>query len=247
MLSGLPRSPVTNSNGYYSATVSYGWNGSVTPTKTSYTFSPTARSYNGATASQSDQDYTGSVIQPIISGYVRSSNGTTIEGVTLGGLPLSSVTNSGGVYSASVTYGWNGTVRPTKYNYTFSPTSRSYRNVTSNQSDRNYTGTPSTGVEKIGLDEKPSVFALDQNYPNPFNSETHVRYKLPEAGEVFLAVYDVWGQLICTLDVNKKQAGCHEAIWYGKNNAGETVSSGVYFLRMVVCDRVFLRKILFVK
>ncbi len=55
-------SDVTDPNGEYSITVDYGWSGTVTPTKTDYTFAPTERVYGNVTSNQSAQDYTGTDI-----------------------------------------------------------------------------------------------------------------------------------------------------------------------------------------
>ena len=52
-------STITNSNGYYSKQVPYGWSGTVTPSKSGYTFSPPSRSYSNVTSNQTNQDYTG--------------------------------------------------------------------------------------------------------------------------------------------------------------------------------------------
>lgn len=199
--------------------------------------------------SNTDQYFLGPNVTepPIISGYVCTSDGTGIEGVTMSGPPGPPSTTSSGYYSATVSYGWKGTITPTKSGYSFDPPTRSYSNVTSNQSDQNYTRIPPTRVEENLIDKKPMVFALDQNYPNPFNSETHIRYELPKTGKVYLAVYDVRGNAICTLVEHERSAGVYEVIWVGKNNAQETVSSGIYILRMYVRGHVFFRKILFVK
>jgi hypothetical protein len=142
VMNGLPGSPSTDSKGYYSATVSYGWSGTVTPTKTGYTFSPTSRSYSNVTGNLSDQNYTAQPLttQLTISGYVRAADGSGIEGVTMRGLPGSPSTDSKGYYSAKVSYGWGGTVAPEKSGYKFTPESRSYSNVTGDLSDQNYTG-----------------------------------------------------------------------------------------------------------
>ena len=135
---GLLGSPVTNSSGYYSSTVSYGWSGTVTPSLTGYTFAPASSSYSNVTSNRS-ADYTGTILTYAISGYVRTSEGVAISGVTMGGLPGSPVTNSSGFYSASVSYGWSGTVTPTRTGYIFVPASSDYSNVTSNLSV-DYTG-----------------------------------------------------------------------------------------------------------
>lgn len=50
-------SDVTDANGQYSLTVDYDWSGTVTPTKTDYTFNPTSKPYSNVTADQTNQDY----------------------------------------------------------------------------------------------------------------------------------------------------------------------------------------------
>jgi len=72
VMSGLPRNPSTDNNGYYSATVSFGWSGTVTPTKSGgYTFTPASRSYSNVILDQTGQDYTG-VVGPVNQPRVQS-------------------------------------------------------------------------------------------------------------------------------------------------------------------------------
>jgi len=63
---GLPGNPVTDENGYYTATVEYGWSGTVTTAKEGYTFKPASRPYSHVmldrpygkvTQNQANQDY----------------------------------------------------------------------------------------------------------------------------------------------------------------------------------------------
>jgi len=86
---------------------------------------------------------------PIISGYVRTPNGSGISDVLLafsndGG---NATTDSTGYYSNAVSHGWSGVVTPNKSGYVFNPPSISYSNVTSDISGQNYTGStgPPTG------------------------------------------------------------------------------------------------------
>jgi hypothetical protein len=57
----------------------------------------------------------------------------------MSGFPSSTITNSNGFYSATVNFGWSGTINPLLTGYIFVPVSYSYINVTSNQST-NYIG-----------------------------------------------------------------------------------------------------------
>jgi hypothetical protein len=57
-LSGLPGSPTTDGNGFYAGTVDYGWFGTVSPSKTGYSFNPFSISYSNLMANQSAQNYT---------------------------------------------------------------------------------------------------------------------------------------------------------------------------------------------
>jgi phage gpG-like protein len=141
-MNGLPGNPSTDTNGYYSGTVNYGWSGTVTPTKTGYSFNPPSKTYSNVTSNQT-QDYIGTTQTFTISGYVRTSGGVGISGVVMNGLPGNPSTDTNGYYSGTVNYGWSGTVTPTKAGYGFNPPSKAYSNVTSNQT-QDYIGTTQT-------------------------------------------------------------------------------------------------------
>ncbi|MGB5105601.1 MAG: C25 family cysteine peptidase [Candidatus Zixiibacteriota bacterium] len=79
----------------------------------------------------------------------------------------------------------------------------------------------------------PQEFALYQNFPNPFNPATTIQFDVPAASEVVIEIYNVVGQLIKTSYNGFVGAGSHEVAWNGANEAGQPVSSGVYFARMI--------------
>ncbi len=78
----------------------------------------------------------------------------------------------------------------------------------------------------------PSQYRLSQNYPNPFNPVTTIRYELPKSGSVRLEVFDILGRVVRTLVDQTQEAGYHSISWDGRNDMGEALSSGVYYLRM---------------
>ena len=142
VMNGLPGNPSTDTNGFYSATVSSGWSGTVTPTKAGYAFAPSSRTYTNVTSNEG-QDYIATMQAMTISGYVRTSGAVGISGVVMNGLPGNPTTDANGFYTGTVPYGWSGTVTPAKAGYSFSPSSKTYNNVISNQS-QDYVGTTQT-------------------------------------------------------------------------------------------------------
>ncbi len=68
-----------------------------------------------------------------------------------------------------------------------------------------------------------------QNYPNPFNPETWIPYTLFETGNVKLSIFDTGGELIREFKLGHQTRGPKRIHWDGKNAAGETVASGIYF------------------
>jgi photosystem II stability/assembly factor-like uncharacterized protein len=81
--------------------------------------------------------------------------------------------------------------------------------------------------------EVPNNFILKQNYPNPFNPRTVIPYSLKSAGYVRIIAYDILGREVQKLVDQKQSAGEYEVDFMGK-----FCSSGVYFYRMTVDDRI---------
>jgi hypothetical protein len=77
---------------------------------------------------------------------------------------------------------------------------------------------------------------LYQNHPNPFNPTTLIPFTVPGDSQsrrsVLIAVYDVSGSLVKSLASGAFPGGRHEVRWDGRNARGESVASGIYFVRM---------------
>jgi Tol biopolymer transport system component len=82
----------------------------------------------------------------------------------------------------------------------------------------------------------PEGYVLYGNVPNPFNPETVIRYGLPVESAVVVEVFDVVGQRVKVLVSGVRSAGDHEVAWDGRDEAGGSVSSGVYFYRLRAGD-----------
>lgn len=80
--------------------------------------------------------------------------------------------------------------------------------------------------------ETPARLRLYPCSPNPFNPRTTIRYDLPEAGAVKLAVFDLAGRLVETLVDEIRQPGSFATVWDGCDSTGKQVSSGTYLARL---------------
>ncbi len=74
---------------------------------------------------------------------------------------------------------------------------------------------------------------LEQNFPNPFNPTTTLAYSLKSASNVTLTIFDVAGRRIRELVNERRERGAYRVVWDGRNDQGMTVSSGVYFYKLV--------------
>lgn len=93
----------------------------------------------------------------------------------------------------------------------------------------------------------PSRFDVSANYPNPFNPETAFEIQLPRDSRVRVLVYDMRGQRIRSVTDAEHRAGIHRVVWDGRNDAGQSVPSGVYSAQILLGDRVFARKLTLTK
>ena len=77
---------------------------------------------------------------------------------------------------------------------------------------------------------------LSGNYPNPFNPTTTIKFGLKEDSNVSIKIYNIKGSVVRTLVNGQLNAAYHEVVWDGRDNADRTVSSGLYFYKMVSED-----------
>jgi len=84
----------------------------------------------------------------------------------------------------------------------------------------------------------PRISYIEKNYPNPFNEQTIINYHLADLGyqpaEVQLIICDIGGRLVKTLVNQRQYPGDYRISWDGRDEGGESVSSGIYFARLIV-------------
>ncbi len=88
----------------------------------------------------------------------------------------------------------------------------------------------------------PKSTVLIGNYPNPFNASTNINYALNSDSDVRLEVYNLAGQRVITLVDEYQQAGFKSILWDAKN-----YSSGIYFYRLSVGEKVFTKRMTLLK
>lgn len=92
---------------------------------------------------------------------------------------------------------------------------------------------------------RPESPLLHQNYPNPFNPSTTIEFNLPGKTDWKLEIYNVNGQNIKSFSGNG--VGSQTVNWNGTNSSGQTLSSGVYFYKLMAAETSSGRKMLLLK
>ncbi|HEU4929788.1 MAG TPA: choice-of-anchor B family protein [Candidatus Krumholzibacteria bacterium] len=106
-----------------------------------------------------------------------------------------------------------------------------------------FTVTPATLSER----SEAGAFHLKQNVPNPFNPSTRIPFELTRGGRVTLSIFDVAGRHVRSLVDRDFPAGTHETEWDGRDDAGQSASSGVYFYRLQTGSHSETRRMVLVK
>jgi len=104
-----------------------------------------------------------------------------------------------------------------------------------------------SGLEDIGTPLVIMNLSLGNNYPNPFNPSTTIEYSVPKTTKVKLRIYNIRGQLVKELVNQTVEPGKYKVVWEGKNNAGHSVASGVYFYRIEANGKTITKKMLMLK
>src|SRR4029453_172092 len=88
----------------------------------------------------------------------------------------------------------------------------------------------------VGVDgddaDRPAELAFAGSAPNPVRDRGEMRFALPQAGRVSLALYDLGGRRVRTLVDRDFDAGRHAVPWGARDGAGPALSAGVYWARV---------------
>jgi hypothetical protein len=92
-------------------------------------------------------------------------------------------------------------------------------------------GTPLVPLDVPQLGDESGAFVALRNNPTTSGRAT-IRFGLPKADRVEIAVFDVSGRLVRTLADRRFAAGEHEIVWDGLDDRGHAAARGVYFTRV---------------
>ena len=84
-----------------------------------------------------------------------------------------------------------------------------------------------TGNVVAGEGDTPTTFALEAARPNPTAGQATVRFAMPDAGSVTVAVYDLLGRQVAMLAEGNLAAG-----WHTASLDASSLSAGLYVVRM---------------
>jgi len=105
---------------------------------------------------------------------------------------------------------------------------------------------PDNWILKHTRDVSEDQIIVSHNYPNPFNQNTQIDVYLPAGSRMNLAIYNTLGELIYRSE-KQLASGYHPLVWDGRNINGSPVSSAVYFARIGISDKVFVRKLVLLR
>ncbi len=106
---------------------------------------------------------------------------------------------------------------------------------------------PPTELSAARPTEVPNGPGLLSNYPNPFNPETLIYYTIQKACGTQLFIINAMGQRVRTLVNAPQTVGTHQISWDGRDENGESVTSGIYFSCLVTPDGFQSKKMLLLR
>jgi hypothetical protein len=107
-------------------------------------------------------------------------------------------------------------------------------------------------IVKINSLEIPEKIQLYQNYPNPFNSGTMIEFSVPvsantQPARVRLDIFNLLGQKIKSLYNGELIFGRYLLHWDGKNEVNQQAASGMYVYRLIVNEKVLVKRLSLLK
>ncbi|MHA1886657.1 MAG: T9SS type A sorting domain-containing protein [Promethearchaeota archaeon] len=92
----------------------------------------------------------------------------------------------------------------------------------------------------VSTDNHSVNFSQNQisNFPNPFNPSTTIEFSIQNDSQIEISIYNIKGQKTKTLINNGFTKGSHSIIWNGDDDFGNSVSSGIYYYKLIVNEKI---------
>ncbi len=149
-----------------------------------------------------------------------------------------------GTTPQTVSHGGNGSAVTAVPNASYSFVSWSDGVLTASRTETNVTAIVNVTANFAGpvgispLLPQGSENLLGRASPNPFHPRTTIPFRLKQASDVRIDIWDLNGRLVRQLVREQVPAGDHHAQWDGRDDAGRTLSNGTYFYRMAIDGRL---------
>lgn len=99
-----------------------------------------------------------------------------------------------------------------------------------------------------GTPDMAAPLVLFRNVPNPFNPATRLSFAVPESGgKVTLVIHGVDGRRVRNLVGSDLRGGEYTVTWFGRDDSGRRLPSGVYFASLSSGGEVRTRKLVMVQ
>lgn len=102
-------------------------------------------------------------------------------------------------------------------------------------------------VAEVQPGEEATAAQLEAPVPNPARGATQIPFALSREGDVSLTVFDLSGREVRVLVRGRHEAGRFSAPWDLRDDAGNGVPSGVYFVRLRAAGRTLSRAVVTTK
>jgi hypothetical protein len=104
-----------------------------------------------------------------------------------------------------------------------------------------------SGPGVVDTPKLPRVLALSEATPNPAARDVAFTLDLPHAASVQLAIFDVQGREVWRASPRSYSAGSFPLTWSGRGAFGGRAGTGLYFARVRVAGREFIRRVAIVR
>jgi len=103
-------------------------------------------------------------------------------------------------------------------------------------------------AQSLILEEKGlTTTGVISAFPNPLSSSTKLEFNIPADGFYSIDIVDVVGKEVKSIFNGVSENGSKSFEWNGTDNNGQSLNSGVYFVRLKSNNQIFTQKISIVK